>query len=549
MPAPEIWAFFWGKTFADPAHKLAVGQIYSSLATLFTKTYGNGLWQYGVNVRGGGGLKNVYITDGDPPADVGNADFAVIMDYVLAMSHTTDAPTFWWTVGGRDPIYAIFVPASVVDRSGWGGYHFWAPTYANELIPFPASLFVRDAMPFLIIKVPDTPTANALAAPAEAQLNRPLCADINTAPAFCSDLQALDITTERTSHEFVETVTDPYPFSGWTDFDKYPVWAEGEIADICATKSAPWYPNTVVGTVAVDTYWSNDDNACVPESRPQLAILEPQNGSTVAWTAGGASVVLNATASDPVDGMISQTIEWTLDGAALAPPGTPITATRLALGAHVVQARVTDSHGQMASAQTSFTVVAKPPTATISSPANGASFGAGQKITLRGDGNDPQDHSLPDSALVWTWNGVQIGSGRTVTTSTQTVGDGTLRLTVTDSAGLQGNATIRVHITAPTGDPSITITAPADGSTFTHGFSSPITFTASAYDGNGNVLSGAHIAWRDDRDGPLGTGSPLSHTLSGGACYGTDHHVTATVMDNQGRIASDMITVTVGYIC
>jgi hypothetical protein len=553
---PQLWAFFWGKTFAAPAHKYAVEQIYRSLAILFDKRYSGALAQYQIDASGGG-LKNLYITDGDPPADVGCSDFGAVMTFVIAMSHTTDAPSFWWSVGGHDPIYAIFVPASVVDTTcGWGGYHFWAPTFANGLVPFPASLFVHDAMPFLIIKVPDdSASGSALEAAPEAQINRPGCAATAFASASCKSLLALDLTTERTSHEFVETVTDPYPFASWADFGKVPVWREGEIADICQSNSTPWYPHTVVASIALDTYWSNADNACVPESRPQITILEPLDGATVAWSAGGAHVVVRAWAQDPVDDVLTN-LQWRVDGALVADGTASFTATKLALGSHTITASIQDSRSLAASAHVTITVTAKPPTATISSSLNGASYGAGQTITLRGDGTDPQDHSLPDTSLVWAVNNSVVGMGRLVTTAIQTVGNATVTLTATNSAGQTNTASITLHITAPTGNPSITITSPANNSNFLTGYNTPIPFEAKAYDGVGTLLSGASVRWTDDRDGLLGisltdlTGkSSIQHTLSGGPCAATDHHITATVTDGQGRTASDTITVSIGGIC
>ena len=41
------------------------------------------------------------------------------------------------------------------------------------------------------------------------------------------------------------------------------------------------------------------------------------------------------------------------------------------------------------------------PTATISSPTDGMQFQAGDVISYRGDGTDPDDGSLPDSAFTW----------------------------------------------------------------------------------------------------------------------------------------------------
>jgi hypothetical protein len=68
----------------------------------------------------------------------------------------------------------------------------------------------------------------------------------------------------------------------------------------------------------LSTFWSNADMACVPESRPRVTIIEPSNGSAIPWRVGGATTLLNAVATDPVDGQL-QPISWSIDGAPAFP--------------------------------------------------------------------------------------------------------------------------------------------------------------------------------------------------------------------------------------
>ena len=46
--------------------------------------------------------------------------------------------------------------------------------------------------------------------------------------------------------------------------------------------------------------------------------------------------------------------------------------------------------------------VGSPPTATILSPADGIFFVAGDVISFSGDGTDPEDGALPNSAFRWS---------------------------------------------------------------------------------------------------------------------------------------------------
>jgi uncharacterized protein YjiK len=86
--------------------------------------------------------------------------------------------------------------------------------------------------------------------------------------------------------------------------------------------------------------------------------------------------------------------------------------------------------------------------------------------------------------------------------------------------------------------PTVAITAPPDGSVFTHG--DAITFTGTASDPEDGDLT-ARLTWTSSRDGTLGSGSSVTtSTLSGGT-----HTITASVTDNAGAQASATITVTV----
>jgi hypothetical protein len=86
--------------------------------------------------------------------------------------------------------------------------------------------------------------------------------------------------------------------------------------------------------------------------------------------------------------------------------------------------------------------------------------------------------------------------------------------------------------------PTVTITAPADGSSFPEG--SPISFTGTGDDVEDGDIS-ANLSWTSSVDGAIGTGASFStSTLSLGP-----HTITASVADTGGLGGSDSITVTI----
>jgi hypothetical protein len=368
-------------------------------------------------------------------------------------------------------------------------------------------------------------------------------------------LAAFDLGTQIMSHEFVEAATDPYPFFGWADFAKEPVWQFGEVADICEVHPLPYGSYTVAGSISVNTYWSNKDHACVPESRPSITILSPSDGDVVVWQGPhGPAVFLLASAFDPTDGVPTR-IFWQIDG---VPQPVSVGGSSLpqALGRHTVQATVFDSQSLQASASVSFTVVASPPSAAIVAPAPGASVTQGLPFALRGTASDPQDRPLPDSAYSWSINGVQSATGPIAAGVASSLGSATVTLTVTDSAGLTATATQAISVVAGNGNPAVVITSPVDGTQFFVPISNvPPTehFAASAVDADGTTIPDARIVWTEtiDQDPTvlaIGSGASLDFALSGAFSFVTHHHITCTVTGATGATASDSITVDVGQI-
>jgi hypothetical protein len=86
------------------------------------------------------------------------------------------------------------------------------------------------------------------------------------------------------------------------------------------------------------------------------------------------------------------------------------------------------------------------PSVTIDTPANNATFMAGEAVTFTGTAADSEDGSLT-SALAWSSSlDGALGNGGTVNTSSLSVGTHVITASVSDSGGLAGSQTISVTI-------------------------------------------------------------------------------------------------------
>ena len=179
------------------------------------------------------------------------------------------------------------------------------------------------------------------------------------------------------------------------------------------------------------------------------------------------------------------------------------------------------------------------PTLNILAPATGLTVLQGDPVTFQATASDAEDGPL-DAAIQWTssQDGL-LGSGATLTTSTLFAGTHVINATVKDSNGNTVSTAITVVVKPTTNTPpTITMLAPADGSTFVQG--STINFEANASDAeDGNRTQS--IQWTSSINGPIGTGGAFS---TAALSVGT-HIITATVQDSSGNTVSSTITVVV----
>ncbi|MEM7350688.1 MAG: hypothetical protein AAF657_07780, partial [Acidobacteriota bacterium] len=273
----------------------------------------------------------------------------------------------------------------------------------------------------------------------------------------------------------------------------------------------------------------------VDNTAPVTVITAPADGAL--FTAGDP-VDLIATANDFEDGDLTTSIQWFSDVDGNLGTGGTVQTSTLSEGAHVITASVSDSGGLFDDASVNITIepANTAPTVNILSPAGGASFFSADLIAFSGTASDLEDGDLT-TGLVWTSDlDGNLGTGGSVLANLS-IGSHVISASVTDIGGLQGSAVVSIEVTNT--PPSVTISAPLDGSTFNTGVS--IDFAATASDFEDGDLT-VNLSWSSDLDGTIGPsgGSFSLSTLSAGT-----HVITAEVNDSGGLQSSDSITITV----
>jgi uncharacterized repeat protein (TIGR01451 family) len=223
----------------------------------------------------------------------------------------------------------------------------------------------------------------------------------------------------------------------------------------------------------------------------------PTNGTaplTVQFDGSGSS--------DPEGGPL--TYAWDLDGDGAFDDSTAVqpTHTYTQPGNYSARLRVTDLLNQSAtSAPITISAGNTPPTATINTPAAGTTWKVGDAIAFSGSATDPQQGTLPASALSWslilhhcplgchqhplqTWSGTQSGSF--TAPDHEYPSHLELRLTATDSGGLSDTKTLQL-------DPRTVelsfASSPSGLQLVVGGSSSTTPFTRTVIEGSNNSIS------------------------------------------------------------
>ena len=220
---------------------------------------------------------------------------------------------------------------------------------------------------------------------------------------------------------------------------------------------------------------------------PVVSLTAPANGST--FTAP-ASFTLTANASDP-DGTISK-VEFFQSGTKIGQStATPYSfnVTGLSAGSYTYFARATDNSGATAdSTAISVTVNSpnQPPVVSITSPANGATFTAPATVALVASASDP-DGTIAhvDFYQGSVFIGQDISAPYQLTTSTLSAGSYVFSAKAYDNANaITTSATVTITVINPNQPPTVSITAPANGSNYDDPASFSVTATAADSDGS-----------------------------------------------------------------
>ena len=259
---------------------------------------------------------------------------------------------------------------------------------------------------------------------------------------------------------------------------------------------------------------------------PTVTLTSPTAGAN--FTAP-ASITLTASASD-TDGTIAK-VEFfsggTLLGTATTAPYS-FTWNPVSAGNYTLTARATDNVGATTfSSGLAVTQCNQPPTVTLTSPAAGANFTAPASITLTASAGDTDGTiakvdffsggtllgTATTAPYTFTWNPVSAGSYTVTARATDNVGATT------------ASSSVAVTVNQP---PTVALTSPAAGASFTAPAS--ITLTASASDTDGTIakvefFSGGTL---------LGTATTAPYTFTWNQVPGGSYILTARATDNRG---------------
>jgi FtsP/CotA-like multicopper oxidase with cupredoxin domain len=293
---------------------------------------------------------------------------------------------------------------------------------------------------------------------------------------------------------------------------------------------------------------------------PTVDIVSPASGTMVF----GDMVAIEINADDVEDPAGSPacpdtppclTVEWNVDSGAWQPAswtGTNYVATldttALSDGAHMINARATDSDANTAT-DSNDVVVSNVPAVSVVAPAEGATI-FGDMVLVQIDASDAED-AAGTLTVVWdvdggasqgaTWNGTYYEA----VLDTTLLGDGahTINAQATDSGSNSATDDNNVSVS---NQPTVSIVSPADGATV----SGVVTVEIDANDVE-DAAGSLTVMW--DVDG----GTPQATNYNGGSGYyeatwdtataGSGAHIiNASAADSRSNVANDSNAVTVG---
>lgn len=295
----------------------------------------------------------------------------------------------------------------------------------------------------------------------------------------------------------------------------------------CLTSQAVAQPGSRPGTVTPTAFCDYCDPDPPPNVAPSVTLTSPSNGQVFV---AGTVVTVTASASD-FDGTISR-VDLRVDGVkaggdSTAPYSFNWTST---VGAHNLMVVAYDNAYDDAADAVTVTVNAnKVPTVALTAPTSGQTFVTGSVVTLAASAADTDGTITRVNFLV---DGTKVGEDTTLPYSypwTSTVGNHTVIAQAADNLnGIASSTGIAITVNKA---PAISITAPADGASYTA--PANINITASANDTDGTIskvefYSGTTLLGTD-------TTSPYSYSWSN-VPAAASYTLKARAIDNLGGI-------------
>ena len=283
---------------------------------------------------------------------------------------------------------------------------------------------------------------------------------------------------------------------------------------------------TVTLTVTDDDGNSHTDTISVAVADTTAPSADAGSDRTVAV---GQSVSFDASGSSDNDGIARYDWDFQRDGSNDA-TGETVSHTYTETGTYQVRLQVRDDSGNTGNDVITVTV------ADMTAPV--ADAGADQSVELNASVTLDGGASSDDTNVTgYTWDVDGDGStdaiGVSPTHRFTSLGEHTVRLTVSDAAGNEGTDTVTVTV-ADTTAPTLNL-----GRNLSADENQPVTLDGSSAADNGQI---AAYAWEVDGDGVTdATGPRPNYTFNSGGTY----TVELTVTDAAGNEVTDTITVAV----
>lgn len=294
--------------------------------------------------------------------------------------------------------------------------------------------------------------------------------------------------------------------------------------------------------------------------QPPVVVIEtPLDGSSFDE---GLPIAMQARVTDEAfsEQLDSLTATWSVDGARVCdgavfdPGGISGCDHVFTAGIATIGIQATDPEGQSSSDTVEVTINPNgAPLAEILKPVEDGSYYSDTPIVFEGLVADNEDSA---DTLTVEWDsdldgllpldGAPTSAGEVSGSAYLSEGTHLITLTVADTTGRTGQATVPIRVSGSNSIPTCGITAPASGVTSPAG--ETILFEAYATDADipANTLD---VQWLSDKDGLLGTSTPSS---SGDLFFGygdlstNTHAISLEVRDEVGALCNDVILVYVG---